>query len=77
MNNSNGKDKPDPVNQSEISDRKNTAINVTMPENNTNASNTIDSIPTPVKKVKLASNLANRKYPSGDGIGGWLRPLRK
>ena len=48
-----------------------------MTENKMNDSNTADSISTPAKKVKLASNVANRKYPSGDGIGGWLRPLRK
>ena len=76
INNSNGKDKPDPV-PSEESDSKNTTINVTMTENKPNDLNTIDSTSTPVKKVKLAPNLANRKYPSGDGIGGWLRPLRK
>ena len=29
------------------------------------------------KIVKAPSKLANRKYPSGNEIGGWIRPLRK
>ena len=29
------------------------------------------------KATNLSSKLAIRKYPSGKGIGGWIRPLRK
>ena len=29
------------------------------------------------KTVVLPSKLTNRKYPTGDGIGAWIRPLRK
>ena len=30
-----------------------------------------------VNIVKTPSKLDNRKYPSGNGIGGWIRPLRR
>jgi len=30
-----------------------------------------------VKPVNTSSALSIRKYPSGDGIGGWIRPLRQ
>ena len=30
-----------------------------------------------VNIVKAPSKPASRKYPSGNGIGGWIRPLRK
>jgi hypothetical protein len=29
------------------------------------------------RAINTSSKLANRKYPSGKGIGGWVRPLRK
>jgi CBS-domain-containing membrane protein len=29
------------------------------------------------KTLAIPSKLTNRKYPTGDGIGAWIRPLRK
>ena len=36
-----------------------------------------DGVPSQNTSELIPSKLINRKYPTGDGIGAWIRPLRK